>query len=134
KARRVQIKDKSAKLKKESSIRAQRLMIHLRNKSEGLKAKALRAASKNEPVSDQRLEGRIRSAFGRIVRHSRPIKVSVKNGVATLSGPILTKEVNDIISCVKNVSGVKDVINKLDAHATSENIPGLQGAGPEFLH
>lgn len=133
KTRRVTAKDKSIKFKKDSNQMIQRFLIHLKNKTQGLRAKAQRSANKDEPVSDRALEARIRSEFGRIVRHSKAITVSSQNGVVTLSGPILRKEVNDTISHVKKVPGVKYVVNKLDAHATSDNIPELQGHGPDYL-
>lgn len=64
----------------------------------------------------------------------------MSNGVATLSGPVLAREVPLLIDRVLDARGVRDVVNRLDVHQESGTSPGLQGSGrmaggeqPEFL-
>jgi uncharacterized membrane protein len=45
----------------------------------------------------------------------------------TLKGPVLAGEVERLLSCVTSVPGVKEVINRLEAHASAEHISALQG-------
>lgn len=83
--------------------------------------------------NDETLNQRVRSAFGRRVRHAKAIETSVTYGIVTLSGPILAEEVDKLIKCVKSIPGVQKVINHLDIYKSAQNISALQGAGPEYL-
>jgi len=79
------------------------------------------------PVSDEVLVERVRSKMGRIVSHPHAIGVSAYDGRVTLSGPILTKEVNKLIVCASSIPGVTGVENMLEAHENAGDVPGLQG-------
>lgn len=85
-----------------------------------LKARALGTVAQIESKthskeqSDETLNQRVRSAFGREIRHAKAIETSVNYGVVTLSGPILSDEVDKLIKCVKRIPGVQDVVNHLD--------------------
>lgn len=83
--------------------------------------------------NDETLNQRVRSAFGRQVRHAKAIQTSVTYGIVTLSGPILADEVDKLIKCVKAIPGVQQVVNHLDIYKNAQNISALQGAGPEYL-
>jgi len=48
-------------------------------------------------------------------------------GKITLSGPILAREVDGLIACMKGVPGVSGVENRLDVHDHPGNHPSLQG-------
>jgi osmotically-inducible protein OsmY len=85
------------------------------------------------PVDDAVLEQRIRSHFGRKIRHARSVKVDVHEGQVVLSGPILRDEVGVLLDCVGRVPGVKGIENKLDVFDSAGQIPGLQGEGREYL-
>lgn len=87
----------------------------------------------SKDVDDQTLASRIRSHLGRDVRHPKSIHTDVRDGIVTLSGPILIDEVKKLIAKVKKVPGVKDVINHLDVRESSQGEPGLQGRGPKYL-
>ena len=83
--------------------------------------------------SDETLNQRVRSTFGRQIRHAKAIQTSVTYGIVTLSGPILADEVDKLIKCVKAIPGVQEVVNHLDIYKNAQNISALQGAGPEYL-
>jgi uncharacterized membrane protein len=101
----------------------------LRNRARGVAARA-RALTDREPVSDELLSERVRSQLGRVVAHPGAIEVTVTRGVVTLTGPVLAREVNDLLSSVSKVRGVEDVENRLEVHERSGSVPGLQGGGP----
>jgi osmotically-inducible protein OsmY len=103
----------------------------LRNRAEGLWHEL--SSPPNPDVDDQTLLSRVRSSFGRKTRHARSIQTIIENGVVTLRGDILSDEVEDVVQCIKSVAGVKRVINLLTVHQKAENIPNLQGEGPEYL-
>jgi uncharacterized membrane protein len=105
----------------------------LRNRARGVVAQA-RALTDREPVSDEVLTERVRSQLGRVVSHPGAIEVTVTRGVVTLTGPVLSREVDDLLSSVSKVRGVEDVENRLEVHDRSGAVPGLQGGGPRPEH
>lgn len=130
--RRNTLKDKTLKLTNETVHSSEKMMRHLKNQAQGLKSKASHLFT-HEEVDDNTLTSRVRSSFGRKVRHSKAIKATVSNGIVTLSGPILEKEVDELLDCIRNVPGVKRIVDRLDVHKEAGNIPDLQGPGPEYL-
>jgi hypothetical protein len=54
--------------------------------------------SVGETVPDATLNERVRSKLGRFVSHTRPIEVTARAGRVTLSGPILTHEVDGLLA------------------------------------
>ena len=81
------------------------------------------------PVSadDAVLEARARACLGRVVSHPASIHVEARDGVVTLSGPILEGEIPSLIDCLERVHGVRQVRDQLEAHEEAGNVPGLQG-------
>ncbi len=129
--RRHLARDKFFKWTKHSSVWARRVSKDFRNRVRGSQYRWKHPMS--EHVDDLTLESRVRSEFGRRVRHTRSISTVVKDGVVTLSGPILKEEVKSLLKTVKAMPGVREVINRLDVHETSNGIPSLQGEGKSYL-
>ncbi len=75
------------------------------------------------------LEARVRSAIGRAVSNPSAIEVRAENGRITLSGPVLTAEVSELLATVRGVRGVQEVSNQLQTREQPGNVPGLQGTG-----
>lgn len=98
----------------------------LRNRTQGLVTE-VQSRFSSEPVQDSVIVERVRAKLGRVVSHPRAVKVSVQNGRATLSGPILTAEVPEVLACVNKVKGVNQVINQLEPHDEPGDHPALQG-------
>jgi uncharacterized membrane protein len=80
------------------------------------------------PPDARVLAERVRACLGRVVTHSSSIRVDVRDGVVTLSGPILEEEVGPLIETVRDVQGVEEVRNELEVHAEPGRVPGLQGS------
>jgi hypothetical protein len=78
-------------------------------------------------VSDDVLIERVRSQMGRAVSHPHAIHVTAKDGVITLSGEILSGEVDDLIQSVSAVKGVHEVCSELTTHKQRGEISSLQG-------
>jgi BON domain len=102
----------------------------LKNRTLGTVAEG-RAALFEDKVDDSVLAERVRSKLGFVVSHPSSIDVQANEGVVTLSGPVLTAEVQRLIAGVASVRGVRDVENRLEVHETSDNVPGLQGNLPK---
>jgi hypothetical protein len=81
------------------------------------------------PVTDDILELRVRSKLGHCVSHARAVLLDVVDGHVTLAGPILAHEADHLIAEIANIRGVKEVLDALDRHKTSDGVPGLQGEG-----
>lgn len=95
------------------------------------RARGLAAETKSvfhrEKVSDEVLVQRVRARLGRVVSHPHAVEVAAQDGVVTLSGAILAHELARCVDAMKRVRGARDVLNRLEPHATPGNIPSLQG-------
>ena len=107
----------------------------LGNRARGLAAET-RSRFTPEDVSDQVLVGRVRAELGRVVSHPGSIIATASEGVVTLSGPVLAREVDRLLETAQKVRGVREVVNQLEIHDRADNVPGLQGGtrrtGHEF--
>lgn len=85
---------------------------HARNRARGSLMEA-RSRLRTEEVADPVVEGRVRSALGRLVSNPGAIQVSAEHGRVTLRGTAPSDEVEALVEGVQNVPGVHDVINRL---------------------
>ena len=97
------------------------------NRARGLVAE-IRGHVRRDTADDPVIADRVRSAMGHVVSHPASIIVAVSDANVTLSGPILAGEVERLLDRVRDVRGVRRVLNQLDAHSHADNIPGLQDA------
>jgi BON domain len=98
----------------------------LANRAQGI-ASTIQSTFSSAPADDAVITDRVRSKLGRVVSHPGAIEVTTQNGAVTLAGPILAAEVPYVLGCVNRISGVKEVVNKLEVHEAAENHPALQG-------
>jgi hypothetical protein len=98
------------------------------NRARGMVA-ATRGRLRREAVDDATLVERVRARLGRVCSHPHAIGVDARDGELTLRGPVLAREVDDLVSIASRVRGVRAVVNALDAHESAEGIPALQGEG-----
>ena len=66
-----------------------------------------------EALADAQLRERVRSRMDLLVSHPRAIEVSVEDGVVRLSGQVLTKELDGLLSQLTGMAGVRKVHNSL---------------------
>ena len=110
----------------------------LGHRSAGVVAQA-GARFRRDGADDVVVEERVRSALGRLVSHPGAIEVRAKDGLVSLSGPVLANEADALLLGVRKVRGVRAVEDLLEVHESAEDVPGLQGAGrrpghrPELL-
>jgi uncharacterized membrane protein len=119
------------------------LATHLRRAEQRLVGKAARDAAHRarglmqriayvraggRPTDDAVLEARIRARLGRVVAHPSAIELTVRRGIVTLRGAVLGTEVSRALRSLRRVPGVRDVVDRLDRHATPD-VPELQGDG-----
>lgn len=103
----------------------------LNQRASGWLAEA-RALARNTPVSDDVLVERVRARLGRVVSHPHAIGVTADQGRVTLSGPILAREVDDLIARVYAITGVTGVENNLEVYQKPDHISALQGGRARY--
>ena len=123
-------------LLRDKIVRATRLTRHgldatardMGNRARGIAA-ATRGRIWNGEIDDDTLVERVRAKLGRASSHPRAIDVLANDGIITLRGPILAREVHNVMAITRSVRGVEDVVNHLQSHESAVGIPSLQGAG-----
>src|SRR5207237_356285 len=96
------------------------------NRAKGAVAE-LRGRFQDTNVSDDVLRERVRARIGAVIGHAGTVGVEVTDGVATLSGPVLTHEVARLLRRGAAVRGIKGVADSVEVHAEAGDIPALQG-------
>jgi uncharacterized membrane protein len=105
----------------------------VRNRARGVAAETI-SRLRGEEVPDEVLVERVRSRIGRAVSHPAAIEVSARGGTVTLSGPVLEREQDALLSCASSVRGVRAVENRLEAHKEAGDVPALQGGAGRPTH
>lgn len=86
------------------------------NRAKGAMAEAdaaLHGASDDAPVSDGKLEARIRSRLGHMVARPGDIEVAVNDGHVVLSGSASEEEMASVTRELAGLDGVSDVENRM---------------------
>jgi hypothetical protein len=76
--------------------------------------------------SDRKLKSRVRSILEHEVSHPKAVVVDVQDGVVTLGGTALASELADLLAAVEAVSGVQGILNHLEVHESTEDVPELR--------
>jgi uncharacterized membrane protein len=97
-----------------------------RNRAQGFYSIAA-ARLHAEPSDNQVLAERVRSKLGRVCSHPRAIRVACDNGAITLRGDILEHELSAVLSAVRRVPGLREVVHELQVHERAGRMPFLQG-------
>jgi uncharacterized membrane protein len=100
----------------------------VKHRSQGVVA-TVGSLFRSSEAPDRVLVERVRARLGRVVSHPKSLEVTANDGHVTLRGPILAHEVDNLISAVSSVRGVKGVDSQLEVHKQPGDVPGLQGGG-----
>jgi hypothetical protein len=105
------------------------------NRLSGLQARVNHFLRQDQakPIDDHVLEARVRSKLGRNVSHPHAIQVIAQQGRITLNGLILAEEKEPLLALVRDIPGVIDLRERLEAHQQPDHVPGLQGEGPRAV-
>ena len=125
-ARRALLRDKTGSAYGEVRASVDRVQADLANRAEGLIAQA-KSFVQHEPVEDDQLVARVRAKVGRLVSHPHAIDVIAQHGRITVSGDVLEKEAEGLLSGVGAIRGVSSVCDHLLRHADAANVASLQG-------
>ena len=83
---------------------------------------ALAAMAQEPPRDDAHLRERVMSRLGRLVSHPRAIDVQVEGGAVRLSGDVLAGELDGMLTQIRDMSGVKRVVNAMSVHETPQGM------------
>jgi hypothetical protein len=124
--RRAMMRDRVAhatRLVRDATDTTTRDMAH---RASGVAAR-VRDIGTHESPDDRVLVERVRAQLGRVVSHPGAILVNASDGVATLRGPVLTAEMPRLLSTVRGVRSVREVVDELEPHDEAGDIPALRG-------
>jgi hypothetical protein len=132
-ARRAMIRDKVASFRRQRAEEAER---RTHDEEMRMRGAAFEAAARDfeAEVPDHVLEERVRAQIGRPVSHPGALRIQAISGYVEIGGPILAHEVEELLRTIRQVRGVKDVVNRLEVHLTPGNVPALQGSGSRQAH
>jgi hypothetical protein len=98
------------------------------NRTTGIIA-ATRGRLSRERVEDRRLAARVRAKLGRVTSHPHAIRIEAREGIVTLTGPVLAHEKDMLLATVWAVRGVLAVNNELQTYDSAGSVSSLQGEG-----
>ena len=81
---------------------------------------------KNQEVTDETLEARVRSKLGRLVSRPHAIAVAVDRGRVAISGPVHAEEVKGLLRGVSKIPGVRMVKDALMVNVQCDETQGMQ--------
>ena len=130
KQRRAQVVDKATSIVNRTGRSARQVGRDLRNRATGYAHEAQGYVMTEDAVSAEQLLQRVRSDMGHVVSHAGQIQVMTDNhGRVTLHGKVLAAEVDKLMSTVKAVGGVTEVINLLSVKETAAQMQEQESTG-----
>ena len=114
--RRAMTRDKGLAAGRDLKENARQASRRVSNRAQGAASQmgsALESGMDDAPVSDQKLEARIRSQLGHLVDRPADIEVEVNNGHVVLSGTASQDEVASLTRELAGIDGVADVENRM---------------------
>jgi BON domain len=122
--RRALLRDKCVRIRKAVQETARVTLRDVKNRALGTVAEGRAALFVDRvKVDDAVLRQRVRSILGFVVRNPSSVNVEASGGRVTLTGPVLTDEVQQLINGVRSVRGGYDVENRLEVHEKGDNVP-----------
>src|SRR5947199_2660230 len=110
--RRAGMRDKAVWLSHQAGKFVDKAACDIGNRLHGA-GSAAKAVFICEPVEDEVLVERVRARLGRLTSHPSAIHVEAEQGRIHLSGPVLKRERQCVVSGVGKVPGVQNVIDRL---------------------
>ncbi|MBI4524004.1 MAG: BON domain-containing protein [Deltaproteobacteria bacterium] len=124
--RRALARDKWIRFQRQTRDALEVAARDLKNRTEGMWAER-RSLLSEGGVADDVLAERVRSQLGFLVRYPSFIEVRADAGHVTLSGSVLSDEIDQLTKGVSSVRGVRQVDNQLQVYEDPHGFPGFQG-------
>ena len=84
--------------------------------------RAYREPEPTDAQSDAELRDRIHARLGRLVSHPGAIQFQVTDGVVRLTGRVLCKEREGLLEQLRQMAGVRNVVDAMTAHDYPQEI------------
>jgi osmotically-inducible protein OsmY len=81
---------------------------------------------RQEEVPDAVLIARVKARLNRLASQPGAVDVGAEQGRVTLSGSVLDRERDPLLSSIASMRGVRDVVNHLDVQERTTTIMGVQ--------
>jgi hypothetical protein len=81
---------------------------------------------RQEEVPDALLVARVNARLNRLVSQPGAIDVGAEQGQVTLSGSVLDRERDPLLSSIASIRGVRDVVDHLEVQKRTTTIMGVQ--------
>jgi len=78
-------------------------------------------------VEDDRLVQRVRAQIGHVLSHPGALFVEARDGIVTVSGPVLAGEAEKLRQRLNETRGVRHSRVAVTEEQNPEHVPGLQG-------
>ena len=130
--RRAMVQDKLTSKANHLADAASGLKHDLANRAHGTWIETKKLFTRDENVSDEVLEARVRSKMGRVVSDPHALSVKSENGDVTLSGTIPEIEVQPLLRKIKSIPGVSRIENHLNF--ARDAVRGSKGEMPGVIH
>jgi hypothetical protein len=78
-------------------------------------------------ISDDQLVSRVRAQLGHVLTHAGLLEILAEDGMVTVRGPVLHREVEKIRDRMNKIRGVKRYTLEVDPHETLEHVWGVRG-------
>lgn len=125
-ARRAMLRDKTSSSLRRLRDGARGRVLDARSRASGA-LHEMRTRLTEGAVADPILVKRVRAQIGQAVSHPGALRVSAVDGCVEITGPVLASEVDDLVSRIRAVRGVKDVVERFDVHEKAGSEPAFQG-------
>jgi hypothetical protein len=125
------LRDRTVRIASRTARRVGALGRHAANEVRGVAAVGTRSITPDEPVTDDVLAERARSALGR-VRGLHAIRIEADEGVVTLYGRVEPQEREHALTTLRSVRGVRDVDDRLTTESTSGPTEGGGNGSAEW--
>lgn len=119
--RRAMVQDKLTSKAGRLATAATGLKHDLSNRAYGRWIETKKLFMRDENVSDDVLEARVRSKMGRIVTDAHAIDVRSENGDVTVSGSIPEAEIQPLLKKIRLIPGVSHIENRLNESADGDS-------------
>ena len=128
--RRRMVVDQAAHLVKETGSLCRKTGQEMMSRFQGISDSARSRLSSSNQVDGEQLVQQIRSQIGEVVSNPSQIQLMADaNGGVTIYGRVRASEADKLISTVRNVSGVKQVLNRLEIQDVADaSSPSPMGA------
>ncbi|MDH3725632.1 MAG: BON domain-containing protein, partial [Thermoleophilia bacterium] len=98
----------------------------LTNRARGVMSDIRASAEHEGEASDEVLRERVRSRLGHLATHAHSLEVTVRDGVATIAGPVAEGASEALVQEISLVPGLKGVQDELSEESASESTPTLR--------